>query len=238
MIEAMNASGVPIVAVDLPSGVNGTTGAIMGAAVNASVTVTFFRRKTGHLLLPGRLQCGIVEVADIGIPESVLDNDQDRRPLPMLLRFGAGRFPVLTRRGTNIHAATRWSFRAGHRPQAPRALLRGVRCGRARALVTIASPREALAINAAESLAVMVRPVDGPAELGEFLGDRRRNAVVLGPGGGVGPAMREEVLAALSSHAAVVLDADALTSFADHPDALAEAIRKRGGNVVLTPHRG
>jgi hydroxyethylthiazole kinase-like uncharacterized protein yjeF len=105
-------------------------------------------------------------------------------------------------------------------------------------LVTIASPREALAINAAESLAVMVRPVDGPAELGEFLGDRRRNAVVLGPGGGVGPAMREEVLAALSSHAAVALDADALTSFADHPDALAEAIRKRGGNVVLTPHRG
>ena len=105
-------------------------------------------------------------------------------------------------------------------------------------LVTIASPREALAINAAESLAVMVRPVDGAAELGEFLGDRRRNAVVLGPGGGVGPQMREQVLAALASHAAVVLDADALTSFADHADALADAIRKRRGNGVLTPHEG
>ena len=66
-------------------------------------------------------------------------------------------------------------------------------------LVTIASPREALGVNAAASLAVMVRPVDGAAELAAFLADKRRNAVVLGPGGGVGPAMREQVAAALAS---------------------------------------
>ena len=77
-----------------------------------------------------------------------------------------------------------------------------------------------------------------PAELGSFLGDRRRNAVVLGPGGGVGPAMREKVLAALASHAAVVLDADALTSFADHPDALADAIRKRRVECCPDSSRG
>ena len=75
----------------------------------------------------------------------------------------------------------------------------------------------------------MVRPVDGASELAEFLTDKRRNAVVLGPGGGVGEAMREQVLAALASEAAVVLDADALTSFADEPTALVSAIGKRAG---------
>src|SRR5262245_63089515 len=60
-------------------------------------------------------------------------------------------------------------------------------------LVTIASPRDALLVNAATNLAVMVRPVDGAAELTEFLRDARRNAVVLGPGGGVGPRMRDLV---------------------------------------------
>jgi hydroxyethylthiazole kinase-like uncharacterized protein yjeF len=105
--------------------------------------------------------------------------------------------------------------------------------------VTIASPREALAVNAAASLAVMVRPVDGALELAEFLADKRRNAVAMGPGGGVGPAMREEVRVALASEAAIVLDADALTSFADEPAALITAIgRHPGRGVVLTPHEG
>jgi hydroxyethylthiazole kinase-like uncharacterized protein yjeF len=88
-------------------------------------------------------------------------------------------------------------------------------------------------------MAVMVRPVDGAGELGEFLADRRRNAVVVGPGGGVGAAMLEQVVTALATQAAVVLDADALTSFSDQPASLVSAIGQRSNNnVVVTPHEG
>jgi ADP-dependent NAD(P)H-hydrate dehydratase / NAD(P)H-hydrate epimerase len=83
-----------------------------------------------------------------------------------------------------------------------------------------------------------VRPVDGAEELAEFLRDARRNVVVLGPGGGAGQPMREMVLAALAGEHAVVLDADALTSFAKEPQALMTAIRARKGATLLTPHKG
>ena len=237
MIEAMNASGATVIAVDLPSGINGTTGAVMGTAVRAHRTVTFFRRKTGHLLLPGRQHCGTVQVADIGIPASVLATI---KPAAFANRpeLWGGLFPR--------PAATGHKYTRGHAvvvsggvstAGAARLAARGaLRAGAG--LVTIASPNEALAVNAASSLAVMVRPVDGATQLAEFLTDSRRNAVVLGPGGGVGQTMREQVAAALASAAAVLLDADALTSFV--PAALTEMIAKRDKqqNVVLTPHNG
>lgn len=238
MIEAMNASGAPVVAVDLPSGVNGTTGAVMGAAVKAAHTVTFFRRKTGHLLLPGRLHCGQVQVVNIGIPAGVLDRikpatfanepalwrDSFPVPQPQGHKYARGHAVVVSG-GTSTTGAARLAARGALRAGA--------------GLVTISSPRDALAVNAASSLAVMVRPVNGSGELAEFLSDPRRNAVLLGPGGGVGPAMREQVGAALGSEAAVVLDADALTSFVDHPKALFDGIAGRGRReVVLTPHDG
>jgi ADP-dependent NAD(P)H-hydrate dehydratase / NAD(P)H-hydrate epimerase len=238
MIEAMNVAGVPVVAVDLPSGINGTTGAVMGVAVNAAHTVTFFRRKTGHLLLPGRLRCGAVQVADIGIPESVLATI---KPLAFMNRpalWGAV-FPQPRSEGHKYsrgHAVVV----SGGLPTtgAGRLAARGtLRAGAG--LVTIASPREALSINAEATLAIMVRPVDGAGELAAFLADRRHNAVVLGPGGGVGPAMLELVAVVLASGAAAVLDADALTSLAQEPEVLAGTIAgppKR--SVVLTPHEG
>jgi hydroxyethylthiazole kinase-like uncharacterized protein yjeF len=238
MIAAMNASGVPIVSVDLPSGVNGTTGSVMGDAVEATRTVTFFRRKTGHLLMPGRLNCGLIEIAEIGIPASVLGKIKPATfaDAPALWRSA---FPPMDPRGHKYsrgHAVvvSGGLSTTGAARLAARAALRA-----GAGLVTIATPPEALAVNAAASLAVMVRPVVGAPELAEFLADRRRNVVVLGPGGGVGPAMREQVHAALASEAAVLLDADALTSFADEPTALVSAISKRAGRgVVLTPHEG
>ena len=238
MIHAMNGAAAPVIAVDLPSGVNGSTGAMMGAAVNAARTVTFFRRKTGHILLPGRLHCGVTEVADIGIPDSVLAAIKPRAFANGPALWG-GLFPVPAPQGHKYSRGHAVVVSGGQSTTgAARLAARGaLRAGAG--LVSIASPREALSVNAAESLAVMVRPVDGAAELAAFLSDKRRNAVVLGPGGGIGQAMREQVQAALESPAATVLDADALTSFADEPATLAGWIAKRDGrDVVLTPHEG
>jgi hydroxyethylthiazole kinase-like uncharacterized protein yjeF len=238
MIEAMNASGAPIVAVDLPSGINGATGAVMGAAVTARESVTFFRRKPGHVLLPGRLHAGKVRVADIGIPDGVL-----ARVRPQTFANGPDlwglAFPVPRIDGHKYsrgHAVV-VSGGIAHTGAARLAARAALRAGAG--LVTLASPREALAVNAAASLAVMVRPVDGADELSALLADARLNAVVLGPGGGVGAAMRDQVAVALDGKRAVVLDADALTSFADDPAALFAAIAARADRpAVLTPHQG
>jgi hydroxyethylthiazole kinase-like uncharacterized protein yjeF len=238
MIEAINAANVPVIAVDLPSGINGTSGAVMGVAVRASDTVTFFRRKPGHLLLPGRLYCGTVEVADIGISDAVLETI---RPgiFANAPALWSGLFPVPQPGGHKYlrgHAVV-VSGDQSH-TGAARLAARGALRGGA-GLVTIASPRDALAVNAASNLAVMVRAIDGAEELATWLADARLNAIVLGPGGGVGPSMREMVLAALQGQRAAVLDADALTSFADEPATLFAAIKQRGeAATVLTPHEG
>jgi ADP-dependent NAD(P)H-hydrate dehydratase / NAD(P)H-hydrate epimerase len=238
MIAAINETRNPVYAVDLPSGINGTSGAVMGAAVRATETVTFFRRKPGHLLLPGRLHCGPTRVADIGIPASVLDRIKPGT-FANLPALWARHFPVPRidghkySRGHAVVVSGGVSSTGAARLAARGALRAGA------GLVTIASPREALAVNAAASLAVMVRPVDGPHELADFLADRRRNAVVLGPGGGVGPAMRAQVLAVLNGERGVVLDADALSSFEGEPRILVDAIRARApAATVLTPHEG
>jgi hydroxyethylthiazole kinase-like uncharacterized protein yjeF len=238
MIETMNGAGVPVVAVDLPSGINGSTGAQMGVAVQATESITFFRRKPGHLLLPGRLHCGRVRVVDIGIPATVLD-----RVRPVTFANG----PSLWETVFPIPDIDGHKYARGHavvgsggisQTGAARLAARGaLRAGAG--LVTIASPQAALAVNAAANLAIMVRPVDTPAQLAAMLEDRRLNAVVLGPGGGVGLPMREKVLAALAGPRGVVLDADALTSFADNRQALFFALGKRAGQAtILTPHEG
>ena len=238
MIEGMNARSAPVLAVDLPSGVNGTSGAVMGVAVSAAQTITFFRKKPGHVLLPGRLFCGMTSVADIGISERVLAeiNPKAFENVPTLWRAS---FPVPRLTGHKYdrgHAVVlsgpSWSTGAA-RLAARGALRAGA------GLVTIASPREALSVNAASNLAIMVRPVDGARELEGFLSDRRFNAVALGPGLGVGETTCELVLTALSGNRAVVLDADAITSFAPDPKRLAQVLLARlSAPTVLTPHEG
>jgi ADP-dependent NAD(P)H-hydrate dehydratase / NAD(P)H-hydrate epimerase len=234
----VNAQTAPVIAVDLPSGINGTTGAVMGTAINAEQTVTFFRKKVGHVLMPGRAHCGDVSVIPIGIPDTVLARISPRN-FENLAALWRGKFRAPRAEGHKYdrgHAVVvsgpSWSTGAA-RLAARGALRAGA------GLVTIASPREALAVNAATNLAIMVRPVDGAAELARFLGDPRLNALAIGPGLGVSEATCELVLAALDGQRAVVLDADAITSFTQSPRQLAAAIKDRSEKAtILTPHEG
>ena len=237
LIEAANASGAPIVAIDVPSGIDGTTGAIRGVAMRALATVTFFRLKPGHLLLPGRLHCGAVRLIDIGIPDTVLDTikpnsfvDEPALWLP--------EYPWPTVEGHKYlrgHAvvASGPVYSTGAARLAARGALRA-----GAGLVTVASPRDALAVNAAQLTAIMVREADDARGLAALLADARKNAVLIGPGHGVGEGTRAMVLAALAAGPRVVLDADALTSFADDPETLFKAIHAREAPVVMTPHEG
>jgi hydroxyethylthiazole kinase-like uncharacterized protein yjeF len=238
MIEAINANGAPVLAIDLPSGVNGTSGAVMGVAINATETVTFFRRKPAHLLMPGRMHCGRVRVADIGIAPSVLSEIQPQtfENTPQLWR---GAFPVPRidshkyARGHAIVVSGDIAATGAARMSARGALRAGA------GLVTLASPRDALIVNAAALTAVMVRAIDTVIEFAELLTDKRFNTCVIGPGAGLGARTRDFVLTALSAKRGLVLDADALTSFAEAPDHLFEAIKPSGdGQIVLTPHEG
>jgi hydroxyethylthiazole kinase-like uncharacterized protein yjeF len=238
MIEAINANGAPVLSIDLPSGVNGSTGAIMGTAVRATETVTFFRKKPAHLLLPGRVYCGRVRVADIGIPDAVLD---EIRPVTFenISDYWEGAFPVPRidghkyARGHAVVVSGDLTSTGAARLSARGALRAGA------GLVTMLSPDDALEVHAASLTAVMVRRMNGSAELADILTDRRINACVIGPGAGIGEHTGALVLTALAAMPAMVLDADALTSFANAPARLFDAVKSAGRNdIILTPHEG
>ncbi|HUZ90818.1 MAG TPA: NAD(P)H-hydrate dehydratase [Methylocella sp.] len=234
----------PILAVDVPSGIDGSSGQIRGAAIKATRTITFFRRKPGHLLLPGRTLCGGTCVADIGIDASVLAGIAPKTFVngPALWRES---FPILRVNGHKYSRGHALVVSGGiAQTGAARLAARGaLRAGAG--LVTIATPREALCAHAAALTAIMTRVCDDPDGLTALLADRRKNTLVMGPGLGVGEKTRGLVRAALTADAgraerrrAVVLDADALTSFADDACGLARLIRQSGKDVVLTPHDG
>jgi hydroxyethylthiazole kinase-like uncharacterized protein yjeF len=238
MIQAINASGIPVLSIDLPSGIHGTSGAEMGAAVQARETVTFFRPKTGHLLLPGRVNCGRLRVVDIGIGPEVLA-EIGPGTFENIPDLWASSFPVPRMAGHKYvrgHAVV-VSGDIAATGAARLAARSAIRAGAG--LVTVASPRDALAVNAAALTAVMVRAIDTPDEFSEMIGDSRINACVIGPGAGVGARTRAFVLALIAAERSCVLDADALTSFAEAPELLFDAIRDAAGrHLVLTPHDG
>jgi NAD(P)H-hydrate epimerase len=237
-VRALNATAAAIVAVDVPSGVHGDLGRPLdggdGNAVQASLTITFFRKKPAHVLETGRLLCGETAVTDIGIPEAAIGAiaPQIRENGP---EVWAKSFPwpqPASHKYARGHAVV--VSGPAHATGAARLAARGaLRMGAG--LVSVASPPDAVSVNAAALTAIMVKPFAGVQGLEELLEDRRLNALVIGPGCGVGRSTRELVAATLASQAAVVLDADALTSFADGPNALFVQLREP---AVLTPHEG
>jgi hydroxyethylthiazole kinase-like uncharacterized protein yjeF len=235
-IEAINRAAVPVIAVDLPSGIDGRTGRLRGAAVHAVETVTFCRRKPGHLLFPGRNHCGKVTVADIGIADATIKN---LKPATFANEpeLWKAQFPKPRRQGHKYdrgHAVVVSGplHATGAARLAARAALRA-----GAGLVTVAAPKPALPVLAAALLAVMVREATGAKGLAKILADERMNVVLLGPGQGVGKPTRDAVVAAAKAKRMLVIDADAITSFAGAADALAKSIRSATAAVV-TPHEG
>ncbi|MGH6989919.1 MAG: NAD(P)H-hydrate dehydratase [Stellaceae bacterium] len=233
VIEALNNAEIPVVAVDVPSGVDGATGAVLGIAPRAALTVTFFRKKPGHLLMPGRMLCGEIVLDDIGMPPAAL-----RRVAPATFENG----PALWLDAYPWPASDTHKYRRGEVLIAGGAMMTGAARLSARAasrvgagMVTLAAPQSAWPIYAASLTHTIVRPTRGLNDFVALLADPRRNAVLIGPGAGVDEATRDRALAALLAKRAVVLDADAVTVFAPHPKLLFAAIT---GPTVMTPHEG
>ena len=229
LIERMTRDRLSVIAVDVPSGLHGDTGETMGVAPHAEETVTFFRGKPGHYSLEGLRLCGALHVVDIGIPPSVLDAIR-----PQLWRNAPPLWSAALRRddaGDNKYTRGHLTILGGDSATGA-ARLAALAARRAGAgLVTIAATEAAAGIYRAAEPGNLVNTTT----IDRLIEDRRRNAFLIGPGSGVNDRTRDAVLAALTARRSVVLDADAITVFADNPARLFSAI---ASPVLLTPHEG
>jgi hydroxyethylthiazole kinase-like uncharacterized protein yjeF len=226
-LRAAELGPAPLVAVDLPSGLSGDTGAPIGYAPRVDLTVTFHRKKPAHVIEPGRGLCGEVVVADIGLgptPSTLKENGPELWagvfpwPANAVHKHSRGRLIVISGEMWSTGAA-RLAARAGLRIGA--------------GLVTLLSPPDALLVNAANLEAVMLSPFDTDVEL-EAAADAA-DAAVIGPAAGVTEATVSNLFALARTGAAIVIDADALTAFRDDPAELFSVLDR---DDVLTPHPG
>ena len=234
LADQINKAGVPVISIDVPSGLDGLTGQPRGGCVKADLTVSFFRKKPGHLLMPGRSLCGELIVRDIGIPASVLEN--------IIPKLWENTQPLLPSPATQGHKYNRGhaiivsggKLQTGASRFAATAALK-IGAG----LVTIAGAAPALSVHANHLTAVMLAETKTAKDLVKLLADKRKNAVCIGPAAGINENTKRNVRAILTSGAATVLDADALTSCASKPQQLFDWIYSLPDrSVVMTPHEG
>lgn len=233
VIDEINRRGLDCVGVDVPSGVDGDSGEVRGTAPHCRATVTFFRAKPGHLLLPGRDLVGELVVADIGIPQEVLG--------PIAPGTFVNR-PSLWLEGFPWPATQGNKYSRGHAVVVGGEIMTGaarLAAGAARragaGLVTITADGASHAIYASGSPGTIVTPVKDAAAFTDVVTDPRLNALLIGPGAGADLRTRHRVLEILALGRKTVLDADALTVFRDDRASLFQAIE---GPCVLTPHDG
>lgn len=222
-LKAVEKKNIPVVAVDTPSGIHGDTGQVMGRSLPADVTVTFARAKTGHYLMPGRAYCGKLVVADIGIPDHVIEkinpkallNDpKDLFPWPDLNAHKYNRGHGVIIGGQKMTGATRLAAACARRVGA--GLVTISAHGTASLIYRQAEPGNIVSTDAIET----------------HLTDPRKNAFLMGPGLGITDENKSLLKQILKSNKDLVLDADALTMLADHN------WKKRAKQTLLTPHEG
>ncbi len=237
MLQIINRSRLPIVSVDIPSGLNADTGQVFGQSAVADVTICFFRKKLAHVLMPGRMLCGEILLLDIGIPEQTLqgmtlqccENHPDLwigyYPQPQLSYNKFDRGYVMVLGGSEMTGAARLAALAAQRIGA--------------GLVAIAAPLSSRYIYATTMMSIMVKTIfEGDEFTHSFqklLEDRRINVLVIGPGAGEIDQTRQAVKLALSAGKACVLDADALNIFAGDVESLKRIVNS---NCIVTPHEG
>ena len=236
IIEKLNETNIPCVSVDIPSGVDANTGKILGCAVKANICVTFFRRKPGHLLFPGKDKCGDVRVADIGIDKSIFtslppkihENTPqlwlENFPIPEVQGHKYNRGHAVVVGGEELTGAAKLASFAALRSGA--------------GLVTIASPKESSMVYRSGSPSVMVKDINNLEEFTSIISQKSVTGVLIGPGNGVNKETYDRVLRAITCNPCV-LDADALTVFEQCPNVLFRALKNMSEcNNVITPHEG
>lgn len=233
------ASSAVRLAIDLPSGLCADSGRVLGQCVPADLTVTFHRPKLGHVLADGPGSCGTLRVVPIGLDEVAAEGGTQvraamsgPRKMAAVVQLSKGTGRDDRHKYAHGHALV-LSGGVGHGGAARLAARAALRIGAG--LVTVGVPAAALIENAAQLNAVMVRRLDSAEALDQLLQDDRITSVCLGPGMGVTDRTRGMVLSVLASSRPCILDADALTVFADRPTDLFEALN---GRAVLTPHGG